>query len=567
MNEWFKKLFANIKEKWTKWSALQKGIAIGVVVVVVIAIIVLASVSSKDTSVKLYNRTIDESEISDIENYLDTENVWYEERDGYICVKDKATANKYRSVLIKEGIAPKELNVYDKFGENKWARTDFDNKALWKDSCEKSVKRHLKSIDGIRDADVIINFPEESIFAEDQNAVTCSVVLKPYAGTDILTDKKQIKGIQNLILASVEGLKEKDLVISDESGMQINDFEGMADFDRTANIDKQQSNISKYEKELSKKVYDTLYSTYKDRVGVPAVTLEMDFSERTTTSTEYSGITIKKDNPDTSYDDSEVVQSIPLSFEKGDKTYTSRGLTPEGVSGVEGQNPPVYTEESTLEGKSTESVLKQNNAINQKNIEEKYNPDKGRRTCTVNIDVKRARKIDEKTGRYAVDENGTNFVWVETYMTPEELANVTSSVENAIGYDRNRGDKVTVTNLPVDHTADDQILFEREQKKSQRSKIIVWSLIGIAVILVAFVLFRVVSKQLERKKRLHEEELLRKQQTEREQALWDAKNEGMEVTMSVEERKRTELAENAVALSKEHPEDVAMLLRTWIMEE
>jgi len=37
--------------------------------------------------------------------------------------------------------------------------------------------------------------------------------------------------------------------------------------------------------------------------------------------------------------------------------------------------------------------------------------------------------------------------------------------------------------------------------------------------------------------------------------------------MSVEERKRLELQENAVNMAKEHPEDVALLIRTWLMEE
>ena len=82
-----------------------------------------------------------------------------------------------------------------------------------------------------------------------------------------------------------------------------------------------------------------------------------------------------------------------------------------------------------------------------------------------------------------------------------------------------------------------------------------------------FIIFRFVARELERRKRLREEELLRKQQSAREQALWDAKEEGMEVTMSVEERKRAELQENAIAMAKEHPEDVAMLIRTWLMEE
>ena len=78
---------------------------------------------------------------------------------------------------------------------------------------------------------------------------------------------------------------------------------------------------------------------------------------------------------------------------------------------------------------------------------------------------------------------------------------------------------------------------------------------------------RLISRELERRRRLREEEMLRRQQAEREKALWDARQEGMEVTMSVEERKRAELLETAIAMSKEHPEDVAMLLRTWMMEE
>ena len=54
---------------------------------------------------------------------------------------------------------------------------------------------------------------------------------------------------------------------------------------------------------------------------------------------------------------------------------------------------------------------------------------------------------------------------------------------------------------------------------------------------------------------------------EREKALWQAEQAGMEVTMSVEERRRAELQENAITMAKEHPEDVAQLIRTWLMEE
>jgi flagellar M-ring protein FliF len=76
-----------------------------------------------------------------------------------------------------------------------------------------------------------------------------------------------------------------------------------------------------------------------------------------------------------------------------------------------------------------------------------------------------------------------------------------------------------------------------------------------------------ITRELERRRRLKEEELLRKHQMEREKTLWEAEQAGMEVSMSVEERKRLELQENAINMAKEHPEDVALLIRTWLMEE
>lgn len=69
------------------------------------------------------------------------------------------------------------------------------------------------------------------------------------------------------------------------------------------------------------------------------------------------------------------------------------------------------------------------------------------------------------------------------------------------------------------------------------------------------------------RRRLAEEARIRQQEEERQRALLEAQQQGMEVTMSVEERKRAELQENAIAMAKEHPEDVAMLIRTWLMEE
>lgn len=93
------------------------------------------------------------------------------------------------------------------------------------------------------------------------------------------------------------------------------------------------------------------------------------------------------------------------------------------------------------------------------------------------------------------------------------------------------------------------------------------SLAGIALILLFFILYRIISREIERRKRLREEELLRQAQLERERMLYDQQMADADVSMTVEERRRQELQENAINMAREHPEDVALLIRTWLMEE
>ena len=91
MNEWFKKTAQNLKEMWQKWSLVQKLILGAIVVVIVVAIILLATLSAKPDTVRLYNQPItDEVQRSRIISRLEKDNVEvYVSADGYISVKDK----------------------------------------------------------------------------------------------------------------------------------------------------------------------------------------------------------------------------------------------------------------------------------------------------------------------------------------------------------------------------------------------------------------------------------------------------------------------------------------------
>ena len=95
MNEWFKKLVSSLKEKWAKWSILQKGILIGVVLAVVVAIVLGFRFSSQPTTVKLFSAPVTGDAQAQILTRLDKENVSADvDSAGFIRVKDEATARR-----------------------------------------------------------------------------------------------------------------------------------------------------------------------------------------------------------------------------------------------------------------------------------------------------------------------------------------------------------------------------------------------------------------------------------------------------------------------------------------
>ena len=288
-------------------------------------------------------------------------------------------------------------------------------------------------------------------------------------------------------------------------------------------------------------------------------------SQKVVDATEYSPIILKEDDPKTPYDDSKYVESITLSSEIVEKKWTGTGYNPEGPAGIEGQNPPVYSDMSNLYGTSQELGEKKNQVVNTKHISEQKSPTIDRVTVSVNVDGVWDWKYDDNGNVVLLPNNRIDRVY--TPVSPETLAEATALVQDAIGYNELRGDSVTVRNIRFDRTAEHLAEDEKYIKAQQTRQTIFYALTGVVVVLIAFIIFRFISRELERRRRIKEDEYLRQQQLAREKVLWESEQAGMEVTMSVEERRRAELQENAISMAKDHPEDVAMLIRTWLMEE
>lgn len=567
MNEWFKKTVTQIKTLWSKWTPIQKGILAAVVVAAIVVIILLTSWSAKPSLVPLIDTPVTDATVRErIILRLNEENVKATvSQSGVISVKDEQTARRMRTILLREDLIPQNTDPWALFDVERWTRTDFERNIDVRRAVIEEVRKHIKALDDVDDASVVVNLPEDKLFKADQNPVTASVILYPKPGSDISTNRKKIEGIQKVLKYAVEGLTDDNITIADNSGNILNDFAGLKDFDRLSIIEKQQKIIAKLEAQYEIKILNILQKTYgTDRVRDLSIKIDMDMSEKTAETVEYLPFQLRADNPETPYDESEVRASVTRSSETATTTYQGTGYNPEGPAGVEGQTPPSYKDTSNLTGLSTQSIVKTNEEIGSRRTSEVVSPEMGRRTVSVNIDGQWRKKKDAK-GNLIIKDGQIEREYIP--IPDEELQKATQAVQDAIGYNALRKDSVSVLNIQFDRMGE----FEKEDeayfRSVQRRWILLISLAGLALLLLIFIVYRIVSREIERRKRLREEELLRQHQLEREKALWEAEQAGMEVSMSVEEMKRRELLENVINNAREHPEDVALLLRTWLMEE
>lgn len=569
MNEWFRKLVDQLKTLWGKWSTVQKIVLLAIVAVSVLAIVLLVSLSAQPSMVELIGVPVqDEEQLRQIATRLDAEGIEYRmTADQKILVPDPDAARRARAILIREDLIPATTDPWAVFDVERWTITEFERNVNLRRAITKNLEQHIEALDDVDSASVTITMPEDRLFVEEQNPVTASIILTPRPGSDIADNRKKIEGIVKLVQFAVEGLVEENITITDQRGIVLNDFAGMEEFDRLELARREIKTVREAETTLKARILRSLQAIFTaDRVQIVDMNITPDFDKESTSTEEHFPITMKPDNPATPWDDSEVLGNIAISKQTEEEHFEGTGFNPEGPPGQEGQMPPAYKDLDNLVGKYDRSKVTENQAVNKRNIEQEKSPwEIDRITVSVAIDGIWKKEYNER-GEVVLNPDGSI---ARTYIpvSDEDLEKATALVRDAVGYSRNRGDSVTVEHLPFDRTREHLEEDEQFRRRAALQRTILYALIGLGIVVVTFVVFRVISREVERKRRLREEELSRQHQAMREAALRSAEEEGVEVEMSVEERARMEMQENAVNMAREHPEDVAQLIRTWLMEE
>ncbi len=568
MREWLKNAFGQISGLWAQWKPVQKLIFVSVIAVSILGLVMLVTFSARPTMVPIVGRPIiDEAALDRIAMRLDEEQIQYRiTADNMIMADDERTAKRARAILVREDLVPTEVDPWDLFDVERWTQTDFERNVNLRRSITRQLEQHITALEDIDSASVTLVLPERELFLEDQAPVTASVIVSPKPSSDFRENRAKIEGVERLIQLAVEDLQPENITITDRRGIVLNDFERMRDFDELELTRRELALMRDTEREYREAIIGALRQIYGDnRVKILNIDVDLDLGKRTTETEEHFPIVTRPDNPLTPFDDSEFVLSIPRSSEVLREDYRGTGFNPQGPPGQEGQTPPAYRDLEGLIGEWSSSEDRTNYEINTRRILERGSPSIRRISASVALDGIWRRQHTEEGD--VIVQPDCSIAREYIAITDEDLEIAEDLVRHAVGFSRERGDSVTVRHVQFDRSD----LFAEEDAEYRRRRqiqmIILYSLIGIAALLVIFIAFRLISRELERRRRLKEEELARQHQAMREAALRSAEEEGTEVEMSVEERARLEMQENAINMAREHPEDVAQLIRTWLMEE
>ncbi|PPB51867.1 flagellar M-ring protein FliF [Campylobacter hyointestinalis subsp. hyointestinalis] len=422
----FKTLFHQVGQLYQNLTKKQKIVAASSIVVVVGFLVFLSLYKSSTSGSEQYDgysvlfRNLNPADSAQIIDQLEKDGVSYKlANEGTILVPTKSVY-KERIAVASLGIPKEGKNGFEIFDKQDFGATDNEQRVKFQRALQGELARTIESLEPIQRATVYIAFPKDSVFTERQVPPTASVVVKIKDGEKL--NRKQIDGIKRIVAGSVSNLKLEDVKIVTSDGVAVGEDEIALENELVAAQIKYKR---EFESSYEQKIIDMIGKFIGGRDKVTAkVSIEFDFST--------------KDSHSEIYDPNSVIRSEQNIEEKREGRQEKEvGGVPGAVSNI---GPVQGLEDNKPNELYSKNIANTNYEISKKiiKVKDQYATIK-RVTAAVVVD-----------GKYenTKDENGA-FTDTLAYvpLSTEELDKLKSLVEQTIGYDKNRGDEVTVSNF------------------------------------------------------------------------------------------------------------------------
>lgn len=394
------------KQLWQRLQLVQKLAIIGAVLAA-IGIVVAVIISSSSQPMQVLFSDLDPKDAAAIVEKLKEQNIPYELGDGGTTVRvPQSQVYELRLALAREGLPAGSTVGYEIFDRTNLGMSDFVQKLNHKRALEGELQKTIASFDEVQKVRVMIVLPEKALFEKDQKKPTASVLLHLKSGRSL--SKLNIEGIQNLVASSVEGLSPADVTVVDQHGQILSQAprETSTLAGLTATQYEQQQKVESY---LTSRVQSLLDGVLGPGNSVVRVSAELDFTQREQTRENYDP-------------DGQVIRSeerIAEARRSQDSLDYPAVNSESNATKVRTNYEISHTVERIVGGVGTIKRI------------------------SASVLVNGITKVVEQDGKKVVQY---------TPRSQEELQKLTQIVRNAIGYDPERNDQVSVVNLPFDTT-------------------------------------------------------------------------------------------------------------------
>lgn len=478
---------------------------------------------------------------------LKAQKIKYEIRgDGTtIAISPPEMVHELRMTLAADGIPKGGTVGYELFDNTSLGMTTFVEKIKYIRGLQGELERTIMSLESIASARVHITQPEKTVFAKNAIKPTASVMLRLKSATEL--EKKQIKGIQNLVAGSVEGLEKDQVTIVDVYGNLLTPKE---EGENSMGVE---ATRFQYQQEVERGYVQRIEQMLQKVLGpgkiIARVTADMDF-----TSTE---------REEESYDPGGQVIRSERTINQGVGS-TERGGIPGVVSNVpQGKEPNLLAPKGIGEESSHSEQVKNyevSRAVTKSSV-----PRGKMVRLSAAVLVDGTYEVAPGTAPAAAADAPKIFKPLD----PETVNRIESVVKSAIGYDSARGDSVTVENVPF-FTPDEAASKEMDKKASidfyfnLSAKILpyVFVLLFFVIIVRPLVRFLVTPTEAEVDLSRLLPTGIKELEAELEQERSRPQLPSFEPAVDMEQLEEL-MAENS-RIVKENPHQAALLIRYWL---
>ncbi len=285
----------NAKTITTRARTFANGFTAGQRAVVIVAVLglllggyFLSRYLSQPDWTPLYGGLSGE-DASAITEQLDTDGVPYKLADqGSAILVPKEQVYSERIKLAAAGLdgsTDSSKDGWSLLDEQGITATEFQQNVAYQRALSGELSKTLEAMDGVENAVVQLAIPEQSVFTDDDQNPTASVLLKLRTGME-LTDS-QVTSITNLVGGSVANLSPDKVTVTDQSGNLLSSGSG-GTAGAANDAGKTDTQTAAFEKRMNTAVEDVLNAVVGPNNSKVQVNASLNFDEKQATNKIYT---------------------------------------------------------------------------------------------------------------------------------------------------------------------------------------------------------------------------------------------------------------------------------------